>query len=85
MSGFQYIDGVGAVTVANGMVHFDLVALRPPASKEQKARVEPVHHLVMPLPQFVRLCADMSGHLKKMEESGMITRQPADGPKRAPS
>lgn len=80
MSGFQYIDGVGAVTVANGMVHFDLIAVRPPASKEQKPRAEPVQHLVMPLPHFVRLCAEMSGHLKKMEEGGLITRQHINGP-----
>lgn len=79
-SGFQYIDGVGNVAVVNGMAHIDLVVLRPLAAEGQQPRIEPVQHLVMALPQFVRLCAEMAGHLQKMEEKGLITRRVADAP-----
>jgi hypothetical protein len=80
-SGFQYIDGVGNVSVVNGMAHIDLVVVRPPAADGQQPQVEPVQHLVMPLPNFVRLCAEMAGHLQRMEQRGLIKRQanPASG------
>lgn len=74
-SGFQYIDGVGNVSVVNGMVHIDLVVVRPPAAEGQQPQVEPVQHLVMPLSQFVRLCTEMAGHLQRMEERGLIRRE----------
>lgn len=35
-----------------------------------------MHHLVMTLPRFVRLCAEMAGHLRGMQEKGIISRQP---------
>ena len=75
MSGYQYIDGVGNVSVVNGMAHIDLVVVRPPAAEGQQPQVEPVQHLVMALPAFVRLCAEMAGHLQRMEEKGLIARR----------
>jgi hypothetical protein len=72
---FHYIDGVGNVSVTNGMAHIDLVVVRPGTSESQPARIEPVQHIVMTLPNFVRLCAEMAGHLKRMEEKGLITRK----------
>lgn len=75
LSGYQYIDGVGNVSVVNGMAHIDLVVVRPPTAEGQQPHVEPVQHLVMALPAFVRLCAEMAGHLQKMEEKGIITRR----------
>jgi hypothetical protein len=62
-SGIQYIDCVGNVSVVNEMAHIDMVVVRPPVREGQQPRVEPVQHLVMVLPQFVRLCAEMAGHL----------------------
>ena len=78
-SGYQYIDGVGNVSVANGMAHIDLVVVRPPAVEGQQPQVESVQHLVMPLPNFVRLCAEMAGHLKRMEDKGLISRKARAG------
>ena len=77
--GFDYIDGVGNVTVINGMAHIDLVVVRPPATEGQQPQVEPVQHLVMALPNFVRLCAEMARHLQRMEAKGLIKRQPVEG------
>ena len=77
--GFQYIDGIGNVSVVNSMAHIDLVVVRPPTGEGQQPQVESVQHLVMGLTQFVRLCAEMAGHLQKMEEKGLITRRAADG------
>jgi len=54
-SGYHYIDGVGNVSVVNGMAHVDLVVVRPPAAEGQQPQVQPVQHLVMALPNFVRL------------------------------
>ena len=79
MGGFQYVDGVGNVSVVNGMAHVDFVVVRPPVAEGQQPRIEPVQHLVMALPQFVRLCAEMAGHLQRMEEKGLIKRQPSVG------
>ena len=75
--GFQYIDGVGNVSVVNGMAHIDLVVVRPPVVEGGEPRVDSVEHLVMALPQFVRLCAEMAGHLQRMEEKGLIARKEA--------
>jgi hypothetical protein len=74
-NGYMYIDGVGNVSVINGMAHIDLVAVRPPATEGQQPQVEPVQHLVMALPQFARLCAEMAAHLQRMEEKGLVTRK----------
>lgn len=74
-SGYHYIDGIGNVSVVNGMAHIDLVVIRPPTVEGQQQQVEPVQHLVMALPQFVRLCAEMAGHLQRMEAKGLITRR----------
>ena len=73
-SGYQYIDGVGNVSVVNGMAHLDLVVVAPATAEGQQPLVQPVQRLVMPLPNFVRLCAEMAGHLQRMEEKGLITR-----------
>jgi len=75
---FQYVDGVGNVTVSNGMAHIELVVVRPPQAEGEKQRVQPVSNLVMALPQFVRLCSEMARHLQGMEEKGMIKRRAAD-------
>jgi hypothetical protein len=71
----QYIDGIGAVRVANGMAYIDLVVVAPAAADGQPAQAKTVQQLVMALPQFVRLCSEMSGHLVRMEEKGLIKRK----------
>jgi hypothetical protein len=76
---FQYIDGVGNVSVVNGIAHVDLVVVQPPSTEGAQPQVQTVEHLVMTLPQFVRFCSEMAGHLQRMEEKGLITRNAADG------
>jgi hypothetical protein len=73
---YYYIDGVGNVSVVNGMAHVDLVVVRPPVAEGQQSVVEPVQHIVMALPNFIRFCAEMGGHLQRMEERGLISRRP---------
>jgi hypothetical protein len=75
IGGVQYIDGIGNVSVVNGMAHINLVVVRPPSAEGQQPQIETVQHLVMPLPNFVRLCAEMAGHLQRMEQKGLITRR----------
>ena len=71
-----YIDGLGSVRVANGIVHIELVTVMPPAGEGQTAKPEVASHLVMALPQFVRLCAEMGSQLQRMEQKGLIARKP---------
>ena len=78
-AGFQYVDGVGNVSVVNGIAHIDLIVLLPAAGEGAPPQVVPVQHLVMPLPNVVRFCAEMAGHLKIMEEKGIISRKAGDG------
>ena len=53
VNGFQYVDGVGNISVVNGMAHVDLVVVVPPAVEGQQAQVRQVQHLVMALPNYV--------------------------------
>jgi hypothetical protein len=76
-STISYIDGVGRVTVVNGVAHIDLVTVIPAAQEGGKAQVQVSHRLAMNLPQFVRLCSEMSGHLQSMEAKGLIRRNDA--------
>lgn len=73
----SYVDGIGRVTVVNGLVHIDLVAAMPPAQEGGQTQIQVTQRLVMGLPQFVRLCSEMSGHLQRMEGLGLIKRQPS--------
>lgn len=74
--GIAYVDGVGRVTVVNGLAHIDLIAVIPPSKEGEQAHPEVAQRLVMGLPQFVRMCAEMAGHLQRMEEKGLIKRNP---------
>ena len=71
----HYIDGVGRVTVVNGLAHIDIIAVLPPAQEGGQAQAAVTHRFVMGLPQYVRMCAEMASHLARMEERGLITRQ----------
>jgi hypothetical protein len=80
MAGFKYVDRVGNVSVINGIVHIELLVTRPAGGDgRQQVRAEPVERIVMALPRFVRLCAEMDGHLERMETKGLITRRVASG------
>jgi hypothetical protein len=72
----SYVDGIGRVTVVNGLVHIDLVAAVPPAQDAGQTQILVTHRLVMGLAQFVRLCSETSGHLQRMEGLGLIKREP---------
>lgn len=74
--GYQYVDGIRRVSVMNGMAHIEMVVVEPSAEKEGERQVTPVQKLVMTLPQFIRLCADMASQLKRLEDQGVITREP---------
>ena len=47
----HYIDGVGRVTVVNGLAHIDIVAVVPPAQEGAQPQVAVTHRFVMGLPQ----------------------------------
>ena len=72
--GPNYVDGIGSIRVANGVAHIDLVTLIPPPTDGAQPKAEVTQRLVMTLPLFVRMCAEMAGQLQRMEERGIITR-----------
>ena len=76
----NYIDSVGRISVVNGLAHIDLLTMIPPAQDGDAPNVQVTQRLVMGLPQFVRLCAEMAGQLSRMEEKGLITRTAANSP-----
>lgn len=77
MAGYQLVDGVGNVSVVNGIAYIDLVVTRPPATEGQKGQIEVVQSLAMTMPNFVHLCEEMANHLQRMEQKGMIKRRDA--------
>lgn len=77
MADYQYIDGINNVSVINGMVHMSLVVVSPPPAEGQQPAVRVVQNLVMALPQFARLCAEMGSQIQRMEEKGLIQRRQA--------
>jgi endonuclease V-like protein UPF0215 family len=72
---YRYIDGVGSVHVVNGMAHMGFVVVTD--GQQTQTTVVPVQHVVMPLPNFVRMCSEMAGHLQRMEQKGIIKRKDA--------
>ena len=74
MSAPIFVDGLGSVRVANGMAHLDLVTISPSTVEGQPPQAVVTQRLVMTLPHFVRMCAEMAGNLQRMESKGLITR-----------
>jgi len=68
---FQYVDGIGDITVANGKAHFELVVARPPQAESRQQRIQPVGSLVMVPSQFVRPHTENSQNFQNTGERRM--------------
>lgn len=71
----KYIDGIGNISMMQGMVHFDLLVMQPPSDPAGKPNVVDTGHIVMSLPQYVRMCAELARNLDQLEAKGLITRK----------
>ena len=82
-----FADGVGEITVINGVARLSLVALEasPGARESGDAKPVPVTkcRLVMPVPGLVNLIQQAQSLLARMEQAAAVPRQPAEPPKTA--
>ena len=83
---FQYIDGIGNIQIAEGVVRLDVLMMTRIEADQSTA--EKVGGLAMSLPAFLRSFNQMNLVVSKMVEQGLLKRsdgevaagQPAAGP-----
>lgn len=68
----QFTDGIGNITLIDGIVRLDLVDLRTGADNKPA----PTHSatLAMPLPGFLRAVDQMNQVVSRLVEQGVLTR-----------
>lgn len=68
----QFTDGIGNITLIDGIVRIDLVELRTGADNKPV----PTHSatLAMPLPGFLRAVDQMNQVVNRLVEQGVLTR-----------
>jgi hypothetical protein len=69
----QYVDGIGKIQLAEGIVRMDLMMIDELGSEQAKAHKSGV--LVMSLPAFMRTYQQMTQVIEKMVEQGFLKRQ----------
>jgi len=81
----MFADGVGEITVINGVARLSLIALEAPAGTRESGEAKPVpvvkHRLAMPMAGLVNLVQQAQSLLAKMEQAANAQRQAADGQK----
>ena len=77
----QFTDGIGNITLMDGIVRFDLVELRTgPDNKPLPTRSG---SLAMPLPGFLRAVEQMNQAVNRLVEQGVLTRNAPARPEAA--
>ncbi|MCA1480960.1 hypothetical protein [Bradyrhizobium sp. NBAIM08] len=83
----MFADGVGEITVINGVARLSLVALEasPGARESGDAKPVPVvkRRLVMPVPGLINLIQQAQSLLARMEQAASAQRLPAEPQKPA--
>jgi hypothetical protein len=74
----QYIDGIGNIQMAEGVVRMDLMMIDEVGAEQAKAHKAGV--LAMSLPAFMRSYQQMSQVIEKMVEQGVLKRQDTPPP-----
>lgn len=69
---FQYIDGIGNIQIAEGVVRLDVLMMT--RIEGDKSTAEKVGGLAMSLPAFLRSFNQMNLVVNKMLEQGMLKR-----------
>lgn len=69
---FQYIDGIGNIQIAEGVVRLDVLMMT--RIEGDKSTAEKVGGLAMSLPAFLRSFNQMNLVVNKMVEQGMLKR-----------
>lgn len=69
---FQYIDGIGNIQIAEGVVRLDVLMMT--RIEGDKSTAEKVGGLAMSLPAFLRSFNQMNLVVNKMVEQGLLKR-----------
>lgn len=69
---FQYIDGIGNIQIAEGVVRLDVLMMTK--FDAEKTSAEKVGGLAMSLPAFLRSFNQMNQVVNKMIEQGLLKR-----------
>ena len=79
MSDERYADAIGEIALVGSTVRLDFVSLSP-TEKDEKGQPKAVfrQRVVMPVDGFLRSFGLMAQVMQKLEEQGVIKRQPAD-------
>lgn len=76
MGNHTFIDGIGDISMRDGVIRMDLLALSPTQrDKEGAPTPQFVDQLVMSPPAFGRLVQALGGTVKQMQEKGMIPKR----------
>jgi len=73
-----YADGIGAITMSNGVVRLDLVSVSGPEPAPGQRPPAEAHHRVVMSPQaFVQSVGMMQDLMAKLIDAGVLRREPA--------
>lgn len=79
----SFADGIDRITVNGGVVRIDFFSFETPPQDGRTDR-EPERtvrrRVILPMDGFLRSLAAMSDIVKKLEESGLVTRNPPPAP-----
>jgi hypothetical protein len=75
-----FCDGIGAISMTEGMVRIDLISLQPNAVDPNKPTPEIRQRVVLTPQAFLQSVAAMQSLLQRMEEAGVVRRTPAGAP-----
>jgi hypothetical protein len=71
-----YADGIGGISLTEGMVRIELVSLLPNAVEPNRPTPEVRQRLIMTPQGFLQAHAAMQNLLEKLEEAGIVQRNP---------
>jgi hypothetical protein len=73
-----FADGISGIVLEGGVIRIDLMSIVPgPRSEDNKPQMAFRQRIIMPVEGFVNSYKIFQGIIGKMEQSGLITRQPA--------
>lgn len=73
-----FADGISSIVLEGGVIRIDLMSIVPgPRGDDNKPQMAFRQRIIMPVEGFISSYKIIQGIIEKMEQSGLITRQPA--------
>lgn len=81
-----YADGIGEISLSNGVIRIDLISLSPVQKDSKDPPLREVRQRVIMSPQgFIEAFGTMENVMKKLVDMGAIVKRPVDNPPQAQS